>query len=86
MTTTKQMRVNKWGNSLGIRFPIEFTDYAHITDKSVVDVHIEDDRIIIQKAKETKPYKSIEELFEGFDGEYEPIEIDWGKPVGEEVW
>jgi hypothetical protein len=32
-----------------------------------------------------KPYKSIEELFEGFEGEYEPMEIDWGEPVGEEI-
>jgi antitoxin MazE len=35
---------------------------------------------------DTNPYKSIQELFEGFDGEYEPVEIDWGKPVGDEVW
>ena len=33
-----------------------------------------------------KTHKSIEELFEGFEGEYEPIEIDWGKPVGKEIW
>ena len=33
-----------------------------------------------------KAHKSIEELFEGFEGEYEPIEIDWGKPVGKEIW
>jgi len=30
--------------------------------------------------------KSIEEFFSGFDGEYEPVEINWGEPVGEEVW
>ena len=37
---------------------------------------------------------TIEELFEGFDGEYEPpvdwplqgSEIDWGEPVGKEAW
>jgi antitoxin MazE len=86
MTTTRRMRVNRWGNSLGIRFPAEFTDYTHITDKSIVDVSIEEDKIIITKATEKRPYKSIQELFEGFDGEYEPVEIDWGKPVGNEVW
>ncbi|MDR0987126.1 MAG: AbrB/MazE/SpoVT family DNA-binding domain-containing protein [Ruminococcus sp.] len=83
MTATRRMRVDKWGNSLGIKFPIEFTEYAKITDKSEVEVSVIDDKIIIEKAKS---YESIEELFEGFDGEYEPIEIDWGKPVGEEVW
>jgi antitoxin MazE len=80
------MRVNKWGNSLGIRFPSEFTEYTQITDKSVVDVSIEGNRIIIEKKPDIKPYKSIEELFEGFEGEYEPVSIDWGKPVGNEIW
>ena len=29
--------------------------------------------------------ESIEDLFADFDGEYEHIEIDWGKPVGKET-
>ena len=29
--------------------------------------------------------QTINELFEGYDGEYEPVEIDWGKPVGKEI-
>lgn len=28
----------------------------------------------------------IYELFEGYNGEYEPVEIDWGEPAGLEVW
>ncbi len=30
--------------------------------------------------------KSIEEFFSGFDGVYKPVEMNWGEPVGEEVW
>lgn len=30
--------------------------------------------------------RSLDELFEGFDGVYTTEEIDWGEPVGEEVW
>ena len=33
-----------------------------------------------------REYKSIQELFSDFKGEYEPINIDWGKPVGNEIW
>lgn len=29
---------------------------------------------------------SIEELFENFDGEYISVEIDWGQPVGKEIF
>ncbi|MFI3173986.1 MAG: hypothetical protein R3Y53_02140 [Bacillota bacterium] len=36
--------------------------------------------------EKNKSFKTIEELFEGYEGEYESPEIDWGKPVGDEVW
>lgn len=32
------------------------------------------------------PSKRIDALFAGFHGEYRPHEIDWGEPVGKEVW
>jgi antitoxin MazE len=80
------MHANKWGNSIGIRLPREFVEYTQITDKSVVVVSIEGNRILIEKRPDVTPYKSIEELFEGFEGKYEPVSIDWGKPVGDEVW
>ncbi len=32
------------------------------------------------------PRKSIKAIFDGFDGEYAPANIDWGEPVGEEIW
>lgn len=28
----------------------------------------------------------LEELFADFDGEYIPEEINWGEPVGGEIW
>ena len=42
-------------------------------------------KMIKPRGKNTK-HKTIEELFAGFQGQYEPIEIDWGKPVGKEIW
>ena len=29
--------------------------------------------------------ENIKELFADFDGEYSPVETDWGQPVGEEI-
>jgi antitoxin MazE len=46
-------------------------------------VTAENDKIIIEKAEKRK---NIKELFAGYHGEYTHIEIDWGEPVGEEVW
>lgn len=39
------------------------------------------------KATESQPCLkkyTIEELFEGYTGDYKPEELDWGKPVGKE--
>ena len=30
--------------------------------------------------------ETIIELFSDSDGEYEPVDIDWGEPAGEEIW
>ena len=43
----------------------------------------ENGKIIIEKAEKRK---NIKELFADYHGEYTPVEIDWGEPVGEEVW
>ncbi len=41
-----------------------------------------DKRIIIKQKEERK---NIKQLFADYDGEYEPIDIDWGAPVGKEI-
>lgn len=34
----------------------------------------------------TQDRETIVELFADFGGEYEPVDIDWGEPAGEEIW
>ena len=48
-TTTRKICVNKWGNSLGIRLPIELADYFQIKEKSLVEISAEGDKLIITK-------------------------------------
>ena len=87
MSTVRTMRVNKWGNSLGIRFPSEFVDSIQLEEKSLVELRIDGDKLIISKLKEDAPRKTIQELFEMYPADYiEDEEIDWGSPVGGEVW
>ena len=87
MSATKTMRVNKWGNSLWIRFPNEFVDLIQLEEKSLVEIKADGQRLIITKITEPVQRKSIQELFEMYPADYiEDNEIDWGKPVGGEVW
>lgn len=76
--------IQKWGNSQGIRIPRHILDAAQFDLDETVEIDVIDGIIVIKKMAERR--KTIKELFEGFDGEYKEKEIEWGKPVGNEVW
>lgn len=82
MTTS----IQKWGNSQGIRIPKYLLDAANLTANDKIDIRVENDMLIIEKAAPTAAHKTIKELFDGYDGEYEPQEIDWGEQTGREIW
>jgi len=91
MTTT----IVKWGNSRGVRLPKPFLESLNLKDNDAVDILSEKDTIIIKKS--LKPFhKTLKQRVEEFYGKdfetvlkenlYEYEEMDWGKPVGEEIW
>ncbi|AFM42451.1 growth regulator [Desulfosporosinus acidiphilus SJ4] len=71
----------KWGNSIGIRIPASMANSIKITDGTPIDVELDGERIIITRKK-----FDLKELLAQIPDEYEPEEIDWGEPVGEEIW
>lgn len=79
MTTT----IQKWGNSQGIRIPKFVLEALNWSGSENLLLSTEDNKIIIERADKRK---NIKDLFADFHGEYTPIEMDWGGPVGEEVW
>lgn len=81
MTTT----IQKWGNSQGIRIPKHILATIKWQENEKLNITTENEKIIIEKIKVEKR-KNIKELFSNFEGKYSPIEIDWGKPVGNEIW
>jgi len=87
MYQTRTMRVNKWGNSLGIRLPNDFVDLVQLKEKSLVELKMAGERLIITKIEEKEPRKTIQQLFEQYPSDYiEDEEVGWGNPVGGEVW
>ncbi len=77
--------IQKWGNSQGIRLPKHLLDAIKWQENEELEITAENGKIVIEKAVH-KERKNIKELFANFDGEYVSTEIDWGKPVGEEIW
>ncbi len=79
MTTT----IQKWGNSQGVRIPKILLDAVQWGENEEIVIQAVDDKLILTKAKGRK---TIQELFDGFSGTYDACDIDWGEPIGEEIW
>ncbi len=77
--------IQKWGNSQGVRIPKILLDTVKWNENEQIVILVEDNKLVIEKAN-NKKRKNIKELFENYEGEYEPVQIDWGNPVGEEIW
>ena len=77
--------IQKWGNSQGIRIPKNFLDELEIKEREQVEIILspEDKSLIIRKPKHCK---TLRELFENYEGDYQCEEIEIGEPVGREVW
>lgn len=76
--------IQNWGNSQGIRIPKSIMNELKLSNGQSVELIIEGERLIIRKA--TNDRKTINELFENYNGDYKCSEVDWGESVGNEVW
>jgi len=78
-----QAIVKKWGNSLGIRFPLAYAKETGIENGSTVEMTIDAGKIVITPVKQKSQY-TLEELLAGIDENNLPEYIDDGGPVGKE--
>jgi len=81
-----QTTIVKWGNSQGVRLPKHILNSANLSDRDAIELFVEGNTIIIKKSKKATKHKTIQELFAGFEDDYAPTEINWGKPEGNEIW
>lgn len=77
-------KVQKWGNSLALRIPKAFALDAQLENDSIVEVSLEDGRIIIKPVVSST--WTLEKLLEGINSENLHRETDTGPAVGNEVW
>lgn len=77
--------LHRWGNSVGLRLPKPLLEQVGLTDGSRVDIKVEGGRLVIEPVRRHRRY-TMAELLEGFTPENQPGEVDWGPPVGREVW
>jgi antitoxin MazE len=80
-------KIQKWGNSLGVRIPKRLADSLLLEEGAAVDFEKVGTKIIITPAI-AKPIQKInhKKLLKGMKPGAYHKEIDWGSPVGKEVW
>ncbi|HEX3027819.1 MAG TPA: AbrB/MazE/SpoVT family DNA-binding domain-containing protein [Clostridia bacterium] len=77
-------KLQKWGNSQGIRIPKEVLMDTSLCEGDKVDITSNGDTIIIRRLyKPIKKY-SLEDLLKGCNETQ--VEENWGTSVGKEEW
>ena len=79
-------KVQKWGNSQGLRFTKALLQEAQINVGDEVNVSVQEGRIIIEPVAKVRGKYDLKELVSKMPQEYHVEELDWGEPSGKEVW
>lgn len=79
-------KVQKWGNSQGLRLNKQVLEDTHISVGDEVNVTSRDGVIVISPIRRIRGKVELKELVSRIPRNYKGEEIDWGKPVGREAW
>jgi antitoxin MazE len=76
--------LHRWGNSVGLRVPKPMLEQFGLKAASEVELKIEDGRLVIEPHRSKR--LTLKDVLVGFTPDNQPGEVDWGPPVGKEVW
>ncbi|MDA3940002.1 MAG: AbrB/MazE/SpoVT family DNA-binding domain-containing protein [Spirochaetia bacterium] len=77
-----EAKIQKWGNSLGIRIPMNMINGLSLRKGSIVEINEESDQLIIRPKE--KP--GLDELLDAINVDNIHSEIDFGEIQGNEIW
>jgi antitoxin MazE len=77
-------KVQKWGNSQGLRLSKQVLDLADISVGDAVEIVVQSQQIVVKKV--ARPKYDLAELVARIPKEYRAKEVDWGSPRGKEAW
>lgn len=79
-----RLQVKKWGNSASVRIPASIMVAAALHIDQMVDVREEAGRIVIEPV--LAPVYDLDALLDQMSPDTFPDVVDFGPPVGNEVW
>lgn len=77
-------QIGQWGNSLAVRIPKYVVESLDLKLNDPVEFTIENGRLVLEPIQ-ALPELSLEDLLAEITEAPEP-EVDWGRPMGREVW
>ena len=80
------VKIQKWGNSQGLRLAKHLLEDAHVNVGDEVDIVVKNGKIIISPAKKNRGQHNLRDLVARIPANYKTSEVDWGQSVGEEDW
>ncbi len=79
-----EARLQKWGNSDGLRIPSSFLKTLNLKTNDLVNIDQVDDKIVITKSINNTI--SLEQKFMEYDGGDLDDDFEWDEPRGREIW
>ena len=82
--------LSKWGNGQGLLIPKHVCEEVGISVGDRVELAVDETGALMIRPETThfkrRKVVSMDDLFKNYSGDYKPSEIDWGEPVGKELW
>jgi len=79
-------KVQRWGNSQGVRLSREVLAQAGLDVGDELDVGVQDGVVVLTPVRRVRGRVSLDDLVQRIPDDYESEEVAWGAPAGEEVW
>jgi antitoxin MazE len=79
-------KIQKWGNSQGLRLAKNVLADAKLDIGDTVDIRVKDGIMVVTPVKKIRGQYNLKDLVSRIPENYQAGEIDWGEPVGKEVW
>ncbi len=79
-------KVQKWGNSQGLRLSKSLLSDVAINIGDAVDVIVRQGALIVTPVRRVRGGHDLRELVRRVPKGYQTAELDWGSRVGREAW
>ena len=79
-------KIQKWGNSQGLRLPKGLLSDAQMDVGDEVDIVVRGGTLVVAPARQVRGRYDLRALVRRMPKGQRSAELDWGSPQGREVW